>query len=201
MFIQQLRDFNVPFRRDDRLARVNVELEQSAHIIDLRTTDGQVKRSVAVVVDRVLIDAVQRTKHLARACVTFNRRAMQCKSVQLFFLKDKKIKVQKQQTFSSEKKIRPKKTDPSSFRSLPVAPQAISVSSASVCPRRGDDALLRRAVSQRHGPSRQGVSPRPRKTAPSIGCQLTNRHEARLKRTDNFKNNHSICAYPFIFLT
>ena len=66
MFIQQLRDFDNRVI-DARLARVNVELEQSAHTIDLRATDGKVQRSLAVVVDRVLIDTVQRTQQLTRA--------------------------------------------------------------------------------------------------------------------------------------
>ena len=69
MFFQQLRDFDERLRRDARLARVNVELEQSAHTIDLWTTDGQVQRSLAVIVDRILIDAVQCTQQLTCACV------------------------------------------------------------------------------------------------------------------------------------
>ena len=68
MIIKQLRDFDVRPRRDARRARVNVELEQSAHGIDFWTIDGQVQRSLAIEVDRVLIDAVQRANHLARAC-------------------------------------------------------------------------------------------------------------------------------------
>ena len=169
MFIQKLRDFDACARRDDRFARVNVELEQSAHTVDLWTTDGKVQRRLAVVVDRVLIDAVQRTHQKARACVSFFRRAMQRCSTFLLWKKD----------FSHEttdifQQNSPQKTDPSLFRSLPVAPQAISVSSTSV-----------------HF----------WKAAPCIGCQLINRHEERLKRTDNFENNNWICAYPDIFST
>ena len=58
MFIKQLHDFDV---RDARLARVKVQLEQSAHTIDSIIADRYVKRSHACFVDRVLIDAVQRT--------------------------------------------------------------------------------------------------------------------------------------------
>ena len=73
MFSQQLRDFDLRPRRDARHARVNVELEQSAHTIDSIITGRFVKRSLAVVVDRVLIDAVQRTQQLARARVAIKR--------------------------------------------------------------------------------------------------------------------------------
>ena len=69
MFFQQLHNFDFRRRHDARLARVNVEIEQSAHTIDLWTIDGQVQRSLAIDVDRVLIDAVQRTKQLACARV------------------------------------------------------------------------------------------------------------------------------------
>ena len=77
MFSQQLRDFDLRPRRDARHARVNVELEQSAHTIDSNITGRFVKRSLAVVVDRVLIDAVQRTQQLARARVAIKRCEMQ----------------------------------------------------------------------------------------------------------------------------
>ena len=77
MFIQQLHNFDFRPRSDARLARVNVELEQSAHTIDLWTIDDQVQRSLAFVVDRVLINAIQRTQQLARARVAFRRCDMQ----------------------------------------------------------------------------------------------------------------------------
>ena len=73
MFIQQLHDFGFRRRSDARLACINVELEQSAHTIDSIITGRFVKRSLAVVVDRVLIDAVQRTQQLARARVAIKR--------------------------------------------------------------------------------------------------------------------------------
>ena len=69
MFIQQLHDFDVGVGRNARLACINVELEKSAKRIDLWTIDGQVQRSLAFAVNRVLIDAVQRTQQLARAYV------------------------------------------------------------------------------------------------------------------------------------
>ena len=87
MFIQQLHDFDVSVGRDARLARVNVELEQSAHSIDSIFADRFVKRSLAFVVDRVLIDAVQRTQHLARARAAINRCDMQRRPT--FFVKKK----------------------------------------------------------------------------------------------------------------
>ena len=77
MFIQQLRELDFRVGRYARLARVNVELEQSAHTIDLWTIDGQIQRSLAIVGDRVLIDAVQRTQQLARARVVIQRCDMQ----------------------------------------------------------------------------------------------------------------------------
>ena len=69
MFIQQLHNFDSRPRLDARLARVNVELEQSTHTIDNIIDDRYVKHSLAVDVDRVLIDAIQRTQQLARARV------------------------------------------------------------------------------------------------------------------------------------
>ena len=69
MFIQQLYDFDWRIDVDARLAHVDVELEQSTHTIDSIMANRSVKRSVAFVVDRVLIDAIQRTQQLARACV------------------------------------------------------------------------------------------------------------------------------------
>ena len=96
MFFQQLHDFDFRSRRDARLARVNVELEQSAHTIDCIIADRYVKRSLAFVVDRVLIDAVQRTQQLARACVA----ACVMQRRQTFFVKEKKISVMKQQKIS-----------------------------------------------------------------------------------------------------
>ena len=76
MFIKQLRDFLV-VGINVSLARVNVELEQSAHTIGIIFEDRYVKRSHAIVVDRVLIDAVQRTEQLARARVAMKRCIMQ----------------------------------------------------------------------------------------------------------------------------
>ena len=58
MFIQQLHDFDWRIHVDARLARVNVKLEQRAHRIDFWNTNGQLQRSLAIAVDRVLIDAV-----------------------------------------------------------------------------------------------------------------------------------------------
>ena len=77
MFIQQLHDFDWRIHVDARLACINVELEQSAHTIDSWTIDGLVQRSLAFVVDRVLIDAVQRTQQLARARAAIKTREMQ----------------------------------------------------------------------------------------------------------------------------
>ena len=62
MLLQQLHDFDICVVFNDRLARVNVELEQSAHTIGRIIADRYVKRSLAFVVDYVLIDAVQRTQ-------------------------------------------------------------------------------------------------------------------------------------------
>ena len=67
MIIKQLHDFDVRVGINDHIARVKVQLEQSTHQID-RTTYGKVQRSLAVVVDRALIDTVQRTQQLARVC-------------------------------------------------------------------------------------------------------------------------------------
>ena len=77
MFIQQLHNFDFRPRSDARLARVNVELEQSAHTIDSIKEDRYVKRSPPVVVDRVLIDAIQRTQQVARARLAAIRCEMQ----------------------------------------------------------------------------------------------------------------------------
>ena len=73
MFVQQLHDFDFRVGHDARLARVNVQLEQSAHTIGSIFTDRYVEHSLAVVVDRVLIDAVRCTQHLARACAVKTR--------------------------------------------------------------------------------------------------------------------------------
>ena len=156
MFFQQLHNFGFRVGRDARLAHVNVELEQSAHTIDGIFADCFVQRSLAVKVDRVLIDAVQRTQQLARARLVIQRCEMQRRPT--FFVKEKKISVMKQQRHFQKKIV--EKTDPSLFRSFPVAPQAISVSGASV---------------------------HPREAVPCIGCSLIKRHEARLKRADNSK--------------
>ena len=67
MFFKQLYNFNVCVSFDRGLARVNVQLEQSAYTFNFRTLQSPVASSLAVVVDRVLIDAVQRTQQLARA--------------------------------------------------------------------------------------------------------------------------------------
>ena len=67
MFVQQLHDFDVRRRRDARLARINGELEQRTHTIGIIFADRYIKRSLAFVVDRVLIDVIQRTQQLARA--------------------------------------------------------------------------------------------------------------------------------------
>ena len=101
MFIKQLRDFLV-VGINVSLARVNVELEQSAHTIDSIKEDRYVKRSPPVVVDRVLIDAIQRTQHLARACVTFNRRVMQRRPT--LFCEKNEISILKQQGHFPKKK-------------------------------------------------------------------------------------------------
>ena len=77
MFVQELHDFDFRVGHDARLARINVELEQSTHTIGSIFTDRYVKHSLAVVVDRVLIDAVQRTQQLARARVAMKRCEMQ----------------------------------------------------------------------------------------------------------------------------
>ena len=129
MFIQQLHDVDACVRINARLARVNVELEQSAHSIDFWKTDGEVQRSLAFIVDRVLIDAVQRTQHLARTRAAI----IKCEML-------------RRPTFFSEKndfghettnisKIIRQKTDLRLSFPFTVAPQAISVSTASVCPR------------------------------------------------------------------
>ena len=72
MFVQHLHDVIICVVVNDHLARVNVELEQSAHRIDRIVADRYVKRSLASVVDRILIDADQRTQQLARACTTIH---------------------------------------------------------------------------------------------------------------------------------
>ena len=84
MFFQQLHDCDVRPRRDARFASVNVQLEQSAHRIDFRSEHGAIQRRDVVVVDRVLIDAVQRTQQLARACAVACNCAMQ-RSQTIFF--------------------------------------------------------------------------------------------------------------------
>ena len=97
MFFQQLHNFDFRVGRDARLARVNVELEKSAHTIDSIVANRYVKRSLAVVVDRVLINAVQRTQQLARACVAIMNCAMQrCQSI---FVKEKNNLVDETKTF------------------------------------------------------------------------------------------------------
>ena len=98
MFIKQLHDFDFRPRHDTRLARVNVELEQSARTIDVWKTDCKVHRSVAVVVDCVLIDAVQRTQQLARAFFAVYKCHMQRSPT--FVLKKKWFRSQNQRTFS-----------------------------------------------------------------------------------------------------
>ena len=97
MFVQQLHDFDFRVGRNARLARVNVELEQNAHRIGIIITDRYIKRSLAFVVDRVLIDAVRRTQQLARARVTMKNCELQRRRT--IFVK-KKVLVIKQQTFS-----------------------------------------------------------------------------------------------------
>ena len=97
MFLQQLRNFNFRPRHDVRLARVNVELEQSVHTIDSITADRYVQRSLATVGDRVLIDAVHRKQQLARASVVVHTCNMQRRRT---FFCEKKISVMKKQTFS-----------------------------------------------------------------------------------------------------
>ena len=67
MFVKQLHHFHFRVFIDDHLARVNVQLEQSAHTIGHIIADHYVQCSVAVVVDRVPVDAVQHTQQLARA--------------------------------------------------------------------------------------------------------------------------------------
>ena len=125
MFIQQLHDFfAVGIDIDDHLARVNVQLEQRTHTIGNIFADRFVQRSLAVVVDRVLIDAVQRKQQLARTCVAVHTCQMQRRRTVL------------QKGFGDEttnifSKKFVEKTDPMLVRSLPIAPQAISISSAS----------------------------------------------------------------------
>ena len=77
MFFQQLHNFDWRIDVDARLARVNVQLEQSAHTIGSIIANRQVQRSLAVVVDLVLVDAVKRTQHLARARTAIKRCDMQ----------------------------------------------------------------------------------------------------------------------------
>ena len=104
MFIQQLHDVNLRVGFDvDRLASVNVELEQSAHTIDLMKADCYVKRSFAFVVDRILIDAVKSTQHQARARVASPRCDMQRR---LTFFCEKKDSVMKQQRHFQNKSRR-----------------------------------------------------------------------------------------------
>ena len=89
MFIQQLHDFDFRVDRDARLASINVELEQRAHTIDSTIADRFVQRSLAIVVDRVLINAIRRTQQMARACVAIKRCDMQRRST--FFCEKKRF--------------------------------------------------------------------------------------------------------------
>ena len=148
MFVKQLHDFDFRRHLNARLARVNVELEQNAHTIGSIIANRFVQRSLAFVVDRVLIDAVQRTQQLAHAYFAVHTCVMQRRPT--FFCEY----VMRQQTLLKNTR---QKTDPRSFRSFSAAPQAISISTISV---------------------------RPRKTASCTGCKLIKRHEARLRRTD-----------------
>ena len=68
MFVQQSHDFDSRVGINTCIARVNVELEQRTNIIDSWFADCCVDRSLAAVVDRVLVDAVERTHQLARVC-------------------------------------------------------------------------------------------------------------------------------------
>ena len=77
MFFQQLHNFDFRVGRDARLARVNVQLEQRTNSIYVVPANGDVQRSLASVVDRVLLDAVQRTQHLTRARVAIKSCDMQ----------------------------------------------------------------------------------------------------------------------------
>ena len=107
MFVQQLHDFDFRVGHDARLARVNVQLEQSAHTFDSVIKDRSVKRSLAFDVDRVLIDAVQRTQQLTRAREAMKSCEMQRRpTLFVFFLKGS---VMKQQTFSLQQKNTSKK--------------------------------------------------------------------------------------------
>ena len=81
-----------------------------------------------------------------------------CNGVKLFCEKKKDFGHETTEIFFKKKFV--DETDPPLSRSFPVAPQAISVSSTSMHPKRA---------------------------AWCIGCQLTNRHEARLKQTDKFR--------------
>ena len=85
MFFQQLHDFDACARINARLARVNVEVEHSANTLDSPIANRYVKRSLAFVVDRVLIDAVHRTQHLACAYVAVHTCQMQKRRT--FFVK------------------------------------------------------------------------------------------------------------------
>ena len=86
MFVQELHDFDFRVGHDARLARVNVQLEQSAHTIGSIFTDRYVEHSLAVVVDRVLIDAVRCTQHLARACAVKTRWCVMQRRSTFFFV-------------------------------------------------------------------------------------------------------------------
>ena len=88
MFFQQLHDFDFRVGSDARLARVNVQVEQRAHKIDVTEVDRFVKRRLAFAVDRVLIDAVQCTQQRARACAAIKRCDMHRRPT--FFLGGKK---------------------------------------------------------------------------------------------------------------
>ena len=87
MFVQELHDFDWRIDVNARLARVNVELEQNAHTIGSIFADCFVQRSLAFVVDRVLIDAIRRTQQLARARVAMKRCEMQRRPT--FFVNNK----------------------------------------------------------------------------------------------------------------
>ena len=68
MFFQQTRDFNYCPDSDNRVACVNVQLEQCAQRINSLIADCFARRSVAFVVDSVHIDVIKRTQQLTRVC-------------------------------------------------------------------------------------------------------------------------------------
>ena len=124
MFIKQLLDFDWSFGFIVRLCRVNVELEKSTNRIVLRKKQGTNERSLAVVVDRIRVDVVQRTQQLAGVGVSIERSVVQWRPA---MQKKKKIFVLKLVQSRIE-------ANPSLSRSLPVAPQAISIRRASSRP-------------------------------------------------------------------